>query len=44
MDFAVLAEHRVKIKASKKINKYLYLSKELEKQWTMKVSVTPNCS
>ena len=38
---AVLADHRVKIKESKTIEKYLDLARELKKLWTMKVTVIP---
>ena len=40
MDFAVPADHKVKIKESEKKNKYLKLTRELKrKQWDMKVTV-----
>ena len=41
MDFAILADHRVKIKESEKINKFLDLARKLEKQWNMRVTVMP---
>ena len=37
MDFAVPADHRVKMKKSEKIDKYLDLARELRKMWNMKV-------
>ena len=37
MDFAVQANHRIKIKESEKIDKYLNLAWELKKLWNMKV-------
>ena len=39
MDFAVPVDHRVKLKENKKKDKYLYLVRELEKLWNMKVTV-----
>ena len=41
LDFAVPAHHRVKLKESKKKNKYLDLVRELKKMWNMKVTVIP---
>ena len=41
MDFAVLAEHRVKLKESEKKDKYLDLDWELKKLWSMKVTFIP---
>ena len=41
MDFAVLADHRVKLKESEKRDKYLDLAKELKKLWNLKVTVIP---
>ena len=41
MDFAVLADHRVKLKESEKRDKYLDPAKELKKLWNMKVTVIP---
>ena len=38
MDFAVPADHRVKLKESEKRNKYLDLGRELKKLWNMKVT------
>ena len=40
MEFAVLADHRVKLKESKK-DKYLGLARELKKLWNMEVTVIP---
>ena len=39
MDFAVLADHQAKIKGSKRRDKYLELTRELRKQWNMRVTV-----
>ena len=39
MDFAIPTDHRVKIKANKKQDKYLNLARELKKLWNMKVTV-----
>ena len=41
MDFAIPADHRVKVKESEKKDKYLHLARELKKLWNMKVSVIP---
>ena len=42
VDFAVLADHRVKLKESKRRDKYLDLARELKKKlWNMKVMVIP---
>ena len=41
MDFAVPADHRVKLKENEKIDKYLDLDRELKKLWNMKVKVIP---
>ena len=41
MDFAVPADHRVKLKESEKSDKYLDLARELKKLWNMKVTVIP---
>ena len=41
VDFAVLADQRVKIKESKKIDKFLHLARELKKLWNVKVTVIP---
>ena len=41
MDFAVPADHRVKLKESEKKNKHLKLARGLKKVWNMKVMVIP---
>ena len=41
MDFAVLADHRIKLKESEKKNKYLNLARELKKLRNMKVTIMP---
>ena len=43
MDFAVPADHRVKLKENEKKVKYLDLARELKKKqlWNMKVTVIP---
>ena len=41
VDFAVLADHRVKLKESEKRDKYLDLARELKKLYHMKVAVIP---
>ena len=42
VDFAVPAEHRVKLKESEKKGKYLNLARELKKKlWNIKVTVIP---
>ena len=41
MDFAAPADHRLKLKESKKKDKYLDLVRELKKLWNMKVIVVP---
>ena len=41
MDFAVPADHSVKLKENEKMDKYLYLARELKKLWNMKVKVKP---
>ena len=38
MDFAVPADHRIKLKENEKRDKYLDLSTELKKLWNMKVT------
>ena len=40
-DFAVLADHREKLKESKKKDKYLDLARGLKKLWNMRVMVIP---
>ena len=39
MDFAVLADYRVKLKESEKKDKYLDFASELNKLWNMKMMV-----
>ena len=41
VDFAVLADHRIKLKEYKKRDKYLDLALELKKVWNMKVTIIP---
>ena len=41
VDFTVPADHRIKLKESKKKDKYLYLTRELKKLWNMKVTIIP---
>ena len=41
MGFAILVDHRVKIKENEKGNKYLDLARELKKLWNMKMTVIP---
>ena len=41
VDFAVPADHRVKMKEREKIDKYLDLARELRKLWNMRVKVIP---
>ena len=41
MDFAVQADHRVKVKENEKRDKYLNLARELKKLWNMKATVIP---
>ena len=41
MDFAVPANHRVKLKESEKKDNYLDLAREVKKLWNMKVTVIP---
>ena len=41
MDFALPADHRIKLKESEKKDKYLDLARELKKLWNMKVTVIP---
>ena len=41
VDFAVLADHRVKLKESEKKEKYLDLAGELKKLWYMEVTMIP---
>ena len=41
MDFAVPADHSIKLKESKKKDKYEGLTRELKKLWNMKVTIIP---
>ena len=41
VDFAVLADHVVKLKESKKRDKYQDLARELKKLWNMRVMLIP---
>ena len=40
VDFAVPADHRIKLKECGKKDKYLDLARELKKLWNMKVTIT----
>ena len=42
VDFAVPADHRIKLKECEKKDKYLDLAKELKKLWNMQVTIIPN--
>ena len=41
VDFAVPADHRIKLKECEKSDKYLDLARELKKLWNMKVTIIP---
>ena len=41
VDFAVQAEHRIKLKECEKKDKYLDLARELNKLWNMQVTIIP---
>ena len=41
VDFAVPADHRIKLKECEKRDKYLDLARELKKLWKMKVTIIP---
>ena len=41
IDFAVPANHRIKLKECEKRDKYLDLARELKKLWNMKVTIIP---
>ena len=41
VDFAVPADHRMKLKECEKKDKYLDLARELKKLWNMKVTIIP---
>ena len=42
MDFAVPADHRIKLKECEKKDKYPDLARELKKMWNKKVTIIPN--
>ncbi len=41
VDFAVLADHRIKLKECEKMDKYLDLARELKKLWNVQVTIIP---
>ena len=41
VDFAVPADHRIKLKEYEKNDKYLDLARELKKLWNMQVTIIP---
>ena len=41
MDFAVPADHRIKLKECEKKDKFLDLARDLKKLWNMKVTIIP---
>ena len=41
VDFAVPADHRIKLKECEKKDKYLDLDRKLKKRWNMKVTIIP---
>ena len=41
VNFAVTADHRIKLKESEKKNKYIDLARELKKLWNMNVTIIP---
>ena len=41
VDFAVLADHRIKLKESEKKDEYLDLARELKKLWLIKFTIIP---
>ncbi len=41
MDFAVPADHRIKLKECEKTDKYLDRARELKKLWNMLVTIKP---
>ena len=41
VDFAVSADHRIKLKECEKKDKYLDLARELKKLWNMQVTIIP---
>ena len=41
VDYAVLADHRIKLKDCEKKDKYLDIARELKKLWNMQVTIIP---
>ena len=41
VDFAVPADHRIKLKECERRDKYLDLARELKKLWNMKMTIIP---
>ena len=41
MNFAILADHKVKLKVGEKRKRYLDRTRELKKRWNRKVTVIP---
>ena len=41
IDFAVPADHRIKLKECEKRDKYLDLARKLKKLWNMRVTIVP---
>ena len=41
VNFAIPADHRIKLKECEKKNKYLNLARELKKLWNMQVTIIP---
>ena len=41
VDFAVPADHRIKLKECEKKDKYLYFAREWKKLWNMQVTIIP---
>ena len=41
VDFAALADHRIKLKEIETKDKYMNLARELKKLWNMKVTIIP---
>ena len=44
VNFAVPADHRIKLKECEKKDKYLDLARELKKLWNMQVTIYTNCN
>ena len=44
VDFADLADHRIKLKECEKMDKYLNLARELKKLWNMHYDNYTNCN